>query len=294
MARALALSLGSDGPPKEEPAPINQDKGLVAENEVKPVPPLEEMLLTCMNLLQFTDAVAFPITDLLVTMCNRGKGQHRPQVISYLVKQLKSCKVEGSVTDTCPLSTISHTLALLLSEDSTAREIAAQNGVVSIALDILEQFPPVKTSPKDEIPKWVTALLLVLDHMLVYKLKVTYDQPSGSVTTAAVSNSMAISSDTPAVADQSSEAVNGRKDSNTSPFISVLGKPSGYMTEVEQRRAMSVVTCFLRMQLPSATVQAVLQLCARLTKSYPIASSFFHSGKLINTKPLPSTCLILF
>ncbi|XP_024379829.1 E3 ubiquitin-protein ligase UPL1 isoform X3 [Physcomitrium patens] len=290
LARALALSLGSDGPPKEEPAPINQDKGLVAENEVKPVPPLEEMLLTCMNLLQFTDAVAFPITDLLVTMCNRGKGQHRPQVISYLVKQLKSCKVEGSVTDTCPLSTISHTLALLLSEDSTAREIAAQNGVVSIALDILEQFPPVKTSPKDEIPKWVTALLLVLDHMLVYKLKVTYDQPSGSVTTAAVSNSMAISSDTPAVADQSSEAVNGRKDSNTSPFISVLGKPSGYMTEVEQRRAMSVVTCFLRMQLPSATVQAVLQLCARLTKSYPIASSFFHSDGLTALFNYPWNC----
>jgi hypothetical protein len=275
----LALSLGSDGPSKEESAPDNQDKELVVEHEVSQVPPVEDMLLTCMNLLQNTDAVAFPLTDLLVTMCNRNKGQDRPQVISYLVRQLKSCTAEGSITDTCPLSTISHTLALVLSEDSTAREIAAENGAVTIALDILEQFRPVKTPLKDDIPKWLTALLLVLDHLLVCKLKITSDQPSGSATTAAASNSMAVSSGTPAAAEQLSEALNGQKE--TSPFVSVLGKPSGYMTEDEQRRAMSVAAGFLQMQLPSATVQAVLQLCARLTKSYPIASAFFDSGEFV-------------
>lgn len=276
--------MGSDGPSKEESAPANQDKEPDVDHEVSQVPPVEDMLLTCMNLLQNTDAVAFPLTDLLVTMCNRNKGQDRPQVISYLVRQLKSCKVEGSMTDTCPLSTISHTLALVLSEDSTAREIAAENGAVSIALDVLEQFRPVKTSLKNEIPKWLTALLLVLDHMLVCKLKITSDQPSGSATTAAASISMGVSSGTPAAAEQLSEAFNVQKESSASPFVSVLGKPSGYMSEDEQRRAMSVAAGFLQMQLPSATIQAVLQLCARLTKSYSIASAFFDSGELFIDK----------
>lgn len=270
--------MGSDGPSKEDAAPNNQDKEPVVDLEVSQVPPVEDMLLTCMNLLQSTDAVAFPLTDLLVTMCNRNKGQDRPQVISYLVRQLKSCKVEGSMTDTSPLSTISHTLALVLSEDSTAREIAAENKAVSIALDILEQFRPVPAL-NNEIPKWLTALLLVLDHMLVCKLKITSDQPSGSATTAAASNSMAVSSGTPAAADQHSEAMNA--PSSAIPFVSVLGKPSGYMSEDEQRRAMLIAAGFLQMQLPSATVQAVLQLCARLTKSYPIASAFFDSGELV-------------
>lgn len=268
--------MGSDGPSKEDAAPNNQEKEPVVDLEVSQVPPVEDMLLTCMNLLQSTDAVAFPLTDLLVTMCNRNKGQDRPQVISYLVRQLKSCKVEGSMTDTCPLSTISHTLALVLSEDSTAREIAAENKAVSIALDILEQFRPVPAL-NNEIPKWLTALLLVLDHMLVCKLKITSDQPSGSATTAAASNSMAVSSGT--AADQHSEAKNA--PTSAIPFVSVLGKPSGYMSEDEQRRAMSIAAGFLQMQLPSATVQAVLQLCARLTKSYPIASAFFDSGELV-------------
>uniref|UniRef100_A0A7I4AEX4 HECT-type E3 ubiquitin transferase n=1 Tax=Physcomitrium patens TaxID=3218 RepID=A0A7I4AEX4_PHYPA len=291
LARALALSLGSDAPPKEESGVDNQEKGPVVDHEISEVPPVEDMLLTCMNLLQSSDSVAFPVTDLLVTMCNRNNGQDRPQVVSYLVQQLKSCKVEGAMTDTCPLSTISHTLALVLSEDSTAREIAAANGVVSIALDILEQFRPVKTSPKDEIPKWLTALLLVLDHMLVCKLKFSSDQPSGSATTAAGSNSMAVSSGTPAAGVQLAEAFNEQNELNSSPFISVLGKPSGYMTKDELRRAMFVATGFLQMQLPSSTVQAVLQLCARLTKSYPIAAAFFDSGGLTALLNLPRSCL---
>lgn len=283
--------MGSDGPSKEDSAPNNQDKEPVVDLEVSQVPPVEDMLLTCMNLLQSTDAVAFPLTDLLVTMCNRNKGQDRPQVISYLVRQLKSCKVEGSMTDTCPLSTISHTLALVLSEDSTAREIAAENKAVSIALDILEQFRPAPAL-NNEIPKWLTALLLVLDHMLVCKLKITSDQPSGSATAAAASNSMGVSSGTPAAADQHTEAMN--VPSSAIPFVSVLGKPSGYMSEDEQRRAMSIAAGFLQMQLPSATVQAVLQLCARLTKSYPIASAFFDSGELVTVLFTSASRILLF
>jgi len=43
-----------------------------------------------MNLQQETAAVAFPMTDLLVTMCNHNHGEDCLQIISYLIQHLKS------------------------------------------------------------------------------------------------------------------------------------------------------------------------------------------------------------
>ena len=294
LARALALSLGGDGQSKEDPTAANKGKEVVVEEETSQAPPVEDMLSTCMNLLQNTDAVAFPLTDLLVTMCNRNKGQDRPRVISYLVQQLKLCKVEVIASDMGPLSTISHTLALVLSEDSTAREIAAENGMVTIALDILEQFRPAKTNVKEEVPKWVTALLLVLDHMLQYKPKINSDLPGGLATGAgsgagagtgtgagagaAASNSLAAVSGLPTSDGQKPEVDKVLKEKGGNPFVAILGRPTGYMTDDEQQRAMLVAGGFLQMQLPSTTVQAVLQLCARLTKSHPTAMKFLETG----------------
>lgn len=280
LARALALSLGGDGQSKEDPAAASKGKEVVVEEETSQAPPVEDMLSTCMNLLQNTDAVAFPLTDLLVTMCNRNKGQDRPRVISYLVQQLKLCKVEVIASDTGPLSTISHTLALVLSEDSTAREIAAENGMVTIALDILEQFRPAKSNVKEEVPKWVTALLLVLDHMLQYKPKINSDLPGGLVTGAgtgaAASNSL--TAVLPTSEGQKPEVDKVLKEKGGNPFVAILGRPTGYMTDDEQQRAMLIAGGFLQMQFPSTTVQAVLQLCARLTKSHPTAMKFLETG----------------
>lgn len=286
LARALALSLGSDGPPKEDPAAGNKGKEVVVEEETQQAPPVEDMLSTCMNLLQNTDAVAFPLTDLLVTMCNRNKGQDRPRVISYLIQQLKVCEVETSASDTSPLSTISHTLALVLSEDSTAREIAAESRLVSIALDVLQQFSPSKNLVKENVPKWVTALLLVLDHMLQYKPKINSDSATASAITGAASNSVAVSSGAPASEGQKPEAENDQKEASGNPFVAILGKPTGYMTDDEQRRAMAIAGGFLHLQLPSMTVQAVLQLCARLTKAHRIAMQFLDAGDQRYTKSL--------
>ncbi len=80
------------------------------------LPLLEDMLSTCMNLLQETAAVAFPVIDLLVTMCNHNHGEDCLQVISYLIQHLKShaCRwFKSSPTMSC-------TLALELNEKSSA------------------------------------------------------------------------------------------------------------------------------------------------------------------------------
>ena len=50
--------------------------------------------------------------------------------------------MDGSEKDTSPLSTISHILALVLSENSSTREIGAENGLVGVTLDLLTNFKP--------------------------------------------------------------------------------------------------------------------------------------------------------
>ncbi|CAK9268720.1 unnamed protein product [Sphagnum jensenii] len=52
------------------------------------------------------------------------------------------------------------------------------------------------------------------------------------------------------------------------------------MTTDKQCRTTAVVTSLLHMQLPSATPQAVLQLCAHLTKIHAIALQFLDAGGL--------------
>ncbi|KAL3688671.1 hypothetical protein R1sor_014980 [Riccia sorocarpa] len=295
LARALALSLGSaDGSPKEETP--GKGKEVAVEEEGPKAPPVEDMLSTCMNLLQNTDAVAvaFPLTDLLVTMCNRNKGQDRPRVISYLIEQLKKCNVEESQSDGSPLSTISHTLALVLSEDTTAREIAAEVGLVKTVLEILAAFSPSKDAGRVQVvvPKWTTALLLVLYHMLQFKPKISSDAPSAITGTAAASNSGSAGTTAAArseVPKPSVEAVPKEKEEN--PFITILGKPTGYMSDEEQKKAMSVCCSLLRMELPPLAIQAVLQLCARLTKTHSVAMQFLEAGGLTALLSLPKDSL---
>ncbi len=66
------------------------------------LPSLEDMLSTCMNLLQETAAVTFPVTDLLVTMCNHNHGEDCMQVISYLIQHLKFHAADVPVDDSSP------------------------------------------------------------------------------------------------------------------------------------------------------------------------------------------------
>jgi E3 ubiquitin-protein ligase HUWE1 len=194
LAQALAMSLSNDGLLKADARDGNKGKEVVSQEEGPRAPSIVDMLSTCISLLQKSDVAAFSLADLLVTMCNRNKGRDRLHVVSFLAQQLKSQRGEASVGDNSALSTIAHTLALVLNEDSAAREVAAENGLVCTALEILESFTPVRDAVKPDVPKWVTALLLVLDHLLQYKVMIHADAPGGAATTAATSSCVAVKS----------------------------------------------------------------------------------------------------
>lgn len=291
LAQALALSLGNSEAPKDNA----NEKGTEASYEEKPLenPPVEDILTTCMNLLQSTDAIAFSMTDLIVTLCSQNKGQYRLRVVSFLIQQLKLCKVEGSEKDTSPLSTISHILALVLSEDSSTREIGAENGLVGVTLDLLTNFMPNNlTGEKVSVPKWVTALLLILDHMLQCKLQLTPDVQN---TVAMGGTSLESESEDTTLAgagamDNSKKSSLDDNIKGNSPFMKILGKPLGYMTTDEQHRVMNISCNYLQLHLPAVTVQAVLQLCARLTKSHSMAMQFLERGGLSSLLSLPRSC----
>ena len=130
----------------------------------------------CINLLQSTDAITFSMIDLIVTLCSQKKGWYYMRVVSFLVQQLKLCKVEGSEKDTSPSSNISHILELVLSEDISTREIGVENELVGVTLDLLTNFMRNNlTGEKVAILKWVTFLLLILDHMLQCKIQLSPD-----------------------------------------------------------------------------------------------------------------------
>lgn len=297
LARALALSLGSS---------VESSQGNSSETEtlrdaqtevtVPEAPLVEYILATSMKLLRCTDLIAFPLTDLIVTLCNQNRGQDRLRVVSHLIQQLKLFKVDTPEMDTAPLSTISHILALVLVEDGREKEIAADNGIVSITLDILMKFKITNAAGGNVlVPKWVTALLLILDHMLQCNPPISPDSPNaaGTVTNSPVNASEdATSSATVSVKEDkimNFDTSNCKQDKN--PFAGILGKTLGYMTIDEHQKALDIACDFIRHHVPAITMQAVLQLCVRLTKSHPFAIQFLERGILTNLFSLPRSCL---
>ncbi len=68
ISQALALSLGNSDVPKDNA----NEEGRDISYEKKPleIPTIEDILTTCMNLLQITYVISFFVTNLIVTFCN--------------------------------------------------------------------------------------------------------------------------------------------------------------------------------------------------------------------------------
>ncbi|XP_021903500.1 E3 ubiquitin-protein ligase UPL1-like [Carica papaya] len=89
LARALAMSLGkSESETKEDAA---NDGNQQLEQDIVQLPPVEELLSTCMKLLQMKEPLAFPVRDFLVLVCTQNDGQYRSNVISFILEQVKDC-----------------------------------------------------------------------------------------------------------------------------------------------------------------------------------------------------------
>ncbi|KAJ0858811.1 putative HECT domain, armadillo-like helical, HECT, E3 ligase catalytic domain-containing protein [Helianthus annuus] len=271
LARALALSLGnsSETPKADNNAEKSTDVQTEAvEAEAKtPAPSIDDILAATMKLFQSSDSLAFPLTDLLVTFCNRNKGEDRPKVMSYLIQQLKLCPLE-TAKETSTLCMISHTLALFLTEDVAAREIAVKSGIVSISIDILTKFL-AETESQNEltVPKCISALLLILDNLSQSKPK--------------------ISSDSKEVTEDEEKSAD---EENSNKFEKMFGKSTGYLTVEEGSRVVNVACDLIKQHVPAMVMQAVLLLCARLTKTHTLALQFLENGGMVDLFNIPKTC----
>ncbi|KAG9448576.1 hypothetical protein H6P81_008541 [Aristolochia fimbriata] len=287
LARALALSLGNSTEASKDDSG-DRTKDVPTEERGAEPPPIDDILIASMKLFQSSESMAFPLTDLLVTLCNRKKGEDRCRVASYLIQQLKLCPSDFS-KDTGALCTISHILALLLSEDSNTREIAAQNGIVSAAIDILFNFRG-RSDAREEasVPKCISALLLILDNMLQSKPKVPSESPEGNSGSRADSSGEDAALSVPVKETKSASDV-GEKGC-IDGFEKILGKSTGYLTLEESHRVLEVCCDLIKQHVPAIVMQAVLQLCARLTKTHAIAMQFLENGGLAALFSLPRNC----
>ncbi|XP_042519571.1 E3 ubiquitin-protein ligase UPL1-like isoform X2 [Macadamia integrifolia] len=287
LARALALSLGNSSETTKEDS-SDKSRDVLEEDKGADPPPIDDVLAASMRLFQSSESVAFPLTDLLVTLCHRNKGEDCPKVVSYLIQQLKLCPSDFS-RDTSALCTISHILALLLSEDGSTREIGAKNGLVSTAIDILRNFK-VKNDSGEVVlaPKCISALLLILDNMLQSKPRVSSESAEGLVTESLVDSSGENASSLLPTDKKPASDADEKQSSNA--FEKILGKSTGCMTLDECHRALAVSCEFIKQHVPALVMQAVLQLCARLTKTHAIAMQFLESGGLAALFSLPRSC----
>ncbi|KAL9272941.1 E3 ubiquitin-protein ligase UPL1-like protein, partial [Drosera capensis] len=284
LARVLALSLGNSS---EAPKPDSVDKSVsVLDGEgLISAPPVDDILATLMKLFQSGDFVAFPLTNFLVTLCNRNKGDDRSKVVEYLVQTLKHCPL-----DTNAFPAISHILAILLSEDASTREAAAEGGMVSIALDALTNLKMKDDFGSEKlVTKSISTLLLILDNLLQLRPKITSESKEISLTAPLHDSSVEQSSVSPPV-ENHLDLGNGEKEVD-SELEKLLGRPTGYLTLEDGHKVLGIACDLLRLCVPSVIMQAVLQLCARLTKICTFALYFLESGGMMALFGLPRSCL---
>ncbi|KAI3689153.1 hypothetical protein L2E82_47103 [Cichorium intybus] len=153
------------------------------------------------------------------------------------------------------LSSLFHVLALLLNEDKESREVAKKSGLVKVASDLLSNwnFSTTHENENSEVPKWVTAAFLAVDRLFQMDEKINTD-------------------------------------------ISELLKKDdvgiGNVADIEEQKRLVEITCgYLKNQLPSETIHAVLQLCSTLTRTHSVAVCFLNSGGLPLLLSLPSGSL---
>ncbi|KAM0998863.1 hypothetical protein FF1_005639 [Malus domestica] len=287
LARALALSLGNSSDASkaesvEKPVDVPAEEGCVK------APPVDDVLAASVKLLQSNDTMAFPLTDLLVTLSNQNKGEDRPRVVSYLTQQLKNCPLDFS-NDTSALSMVSHVIALLLSEDGSTREVAAQYGIVTTATDILMNFKGKDESGNELlVPKCISALLLILDNMLQSRSRISEkveDTQTGPLPELSGERMSIPASDT-----EKKQLMDAYEKDSATAFEKILGKSTGYLTMEESHKVLAVACDLIKQHVPAMIMQAVLQLCARLTKTHALALQFLENGGLAALFGLPRSC----
>nr|CAB3461993.1 unnamed protein product [Digitaria exilis] len=271
LARALAMSLGNSETSVQEEDARPNDIELEEEAEL---PPIDEILHSCLRLLQTKEALAFPVRGMLVTISSQNDGQNRAKVLTYLIDNLKQCVITSESLKDSTLSALFHVLALILHGDTAAREVASKAGLVKVALDLLCSWElESRGSEMAEVPNWVTSCFLSVDRMLQLEPKLP------DVTELDVLKKDNSNTKTSLVIDDSK-----KKDSESLSSVGLL--------DLEDQKQLLKICCkCIEKQLPSASMHAILQLCATLTKVHAAAICFLESGGLNALLSLPTGSL---
>ncbi|XP_028777707.1 E3 ubiquitin-protein ligase UPL1 [Neltuma alba] len=273
LARVLAMSLGNSE--SDTKNGITNDNTQQLEEEMVQLPPVEELLSACTKLL-LKEPLAFPIRDLLVMLCSRDGGQYRSTVVSFMVNQIKECGLVSSNGNNTMLATLFHVLALVLNEDSVAREDASKSGLIKIASNLLYQWnSSLDSREKQQVPKWVTAAFLALDRLL------QADQKLNSEMAEQLKNESVNSQQTSITIDEDRQ----------NKLQSALGLSLKYADIDDQKRLVEIACSCMKNQLPSDTMHAVLLLCSNLTRNHSVALSFLDAGGLSMLLSLPNSSL---
>ncbi|KAF3447270.1 hypothetical protein FNV43_RR12450 [Rhamnella rubrinervis] len=274
LARALAMSLGNSESDTKEAG--THDDVSQLEEEMVQLPPVEELLSTCTKLLQMKEPLAFPVRDLLSTMCSQNDGQYRSNIIAFIVDRVKECSLASDNGNSTALSALFHVLALILQEDAVARDIATKNGLVKVASDLLSKWESSSVQgDKCQVPKWVTTAILAIDRLLQVDQKLNSEIAEQLKKDGISSQQTSISID----------------EDKQNKLQSALGLSSQYIEIKEQKRLIEIACACIKNQLPSETMHAVLQLCSTLTKSHSVAVSFLDAGGLSLLLSLPTNSL---
>ncbi|XP_027330727.1 E3 ubiquitin-protein ligase UPL2-like [Abrus precatorius] len=273
LARALAMSLGNSESDAKDA--VANDNAQQLEEETVQLPPIDELLSTCTKLL-LKEPLAFPVRDLLVMICAHDDGQHRPNVVSFIVERIKECGLVSSDENYVMLAALFHVLALILNEDAVAREAASKSGLIKIASDLLYQWnSSLDSREKKRVPKGVTAAFLALDRLL------QVDQKLNSEIAEKLKKEVANSHQTSITIDED----------RLSKLQSALGLSTKYADIHEQKRLIEVSCNCMKNQLPSDTMHAVLLLCSNLTRNHSVALTFLEAGGLSLLLSLPTSSL---
>ncbi|XP_027904990.1 E3 ubiquitin-protein ligase UPL1-like [Vigna unguiculata] len=273
LARALAMSLGnSESEPKDAAA---SDCIPQLEEEVVHLPPVGELLSTCTKLLQ-KEPLAFPVRDLLMMICSQNDGQYRSNVVTFIVDRIKECGLVSGNGNNTMLAALFHVLALILNEDAVSREAASMSGLINITSDLLYQWDSsLGSSEKNQVPKWVAAAFLALERLL------QVDQKLNSEIAELLKKEAVNVQQTSVLIDEDKQH----------KLQSALGLSTKYADVHEQKRLVEIACSYMKNQVPSDTMHAILLLCSNLTRNHSVALTFFDAGGLSSLLSLPTSSL---
>jgi E3 ubiquitin-protein ligase HUWE1 len=136
-------------------------------------------------------------------------------------------------------------------------------------------------------PKCISALLLVLSMMLQAQTRLSSEYVEGNQGGSLVLSDSPQDS-TAALKDALSSDV--AKGESNQALESMFGKSTGYLTMEESSKVLLIACGLIKQRVPAMIMQAVLQLCARLTKSHALAIQFLENGGLSSLFNLPKKC----